>query len=370
MKILFKVILCLSFLNLVACDSVYSDNPTIVSPNQQIIEHSETPTITQTFTQEPTFTETLIPTHTPTLTQTPIPWTPFKMTYKINIDGIGKLWMPVPQNWDEIGMRNIEIIDISPPPDDLYEDVQGNLIAYWYVGYRASTDYSISYNIELAPIHHEINVDLIGEYEKNDYEYKRYTQPSQLIQSSDMTVIKLASQIVGDEKNCYIQAQLIHRWVSTNIRGGGEARDVLSVLENRVGAGCGSTSSTFVALLRALGLPARILGGFEIVNYGNFSVGEYCWPKDENFGIHVWAEFYLPGYGWIQIEPGDVSGFSGINGHRVILFKGEDIELGHGYPLGTVPSFNMPQQDILTPSFPRTNTMGDTGVWLNVELMP
>jgi transglutaminase-like putative cysteine protease len=53
---------------------------------------------------------------------------------------------------------------------------------------------------------------------------------------------------------------------------------------------CGAQSAYFAALCRAAGIPARAIGGQQMIpGYG---------------GVHIWSEYYLPGYGWI---PNDVT---------------------------------------------------------------
>ncbi|WP_315901830.1 transglutaminase-like domain-containing protein [Methanoculleus formosensis] len=53
----------------------------------------------------------------------------------------------------------------------------------------------------------------------------------------------------------------------------------------------GTQSMLFAAFCRSLGIPARALGGYQMVMAGA--------P-----GGHFWAEYYLPGYGWV---PNDVT---------------------------------------------------------------
>ncbi|HWA82412.1 MAG TPA: transglutaminase-like domain-containing protein [Fimbriimonadaceae bacterium] len=56
----------------------------------------------------------------------------------------------------------------------------------------------------------------------------------------------------------------------------------------RTGMGdCGFFSALFVAACRNIGVPARAVSGL--------TLGTNQW--------HVWAEFYLPGYGWIPCDP-------------------------------------------------------------------
>ncbi len=54
---------------------------------------------------------------------------------------------------------------------------------------------------------------------------------------------------------------------------------------------CGTQSMLFAAFCRSLGIPARAIGGYQMV-------------IAETPGTHFWAEYYLPGYGWV---PNDVT---------------------------------------------------------------
>ncbi len=82
---------------------------------------------------------------------------------------------------------------------------------------------------------------------------------------------------------------------------------------------------------------------------------------DENtLFMHIWSEFFIPGYGWIQSDTSAGNqNFDGINDQRIILSRGEDIVLGYGYPLGSVPFFNAPQVDRMNDSTPPTQSWGN-----------
>lgn len=66
----------------------------------------------------------------------------------------------------------------------------------------------------------------------------------------------------------------------------GAAPDALAALRNGKGE-CGDLSALFVAACRASGVPARPVVGF--------SLGNDAW--------HVWAEFLVPGKGWVPVDP-------------------------------------------------------------------
>jgi transglutaminase-like putative cysteine protease len=257
---------------------------------KEAVELTRTPintkTIAPTFTYIPSLTLTPIPTKT----ATPIPWESYDMKITLKIGGVGKLWMPVPRDWDGIGMTNIKIIEISPTPDDLYQEPQGNLIAFWNVNFRSNQEYSILFQADFTAIKYMINSNSIGKYDTSSLDYQLYTQPTKEIQSSDNTIVILAHQIVGNEINQFEQARLIHRWVSENIKSGIYS-DALKTLEDKAGD-CGGHSNLFIALLRALGIPARSVGGLGT----DYATGQLVSVDTKNGYMwgHIWSEFYLP----------------------------------------------------------------------------
>ena len=96
------------------------------------------------WTQTPKVTYT--PTIIPTPSATPIPWQKYSMTYLVKEGGNGKLWMPAPRNWEGIGMRNVQIIEIFPDPIEQYQDEQGNQIILW--NRNGPKEYSIKFEVE------------------------------------------------------------------------------------------------------------------------------------------------------------------------------------------------------------------------------
>ena len=63
------------------------------------------------------------------------------------------------------------------------------------------------------------------------------------------------------------------------------------------GGKCTDIHSVFVALCRAAGVPAREIFG---IRQGKNDVVDITkWQ-------HCWAEFFLPGYGWVPVDPADV----------------------------------------------------------------
>ena len=97
------------------------------------------------------------------------------------------------------------------------------------------------------------------------------------------------------------KARAIYDWTCENTyrdpdtRGCGKG-DVCALLK-KPGGKCTDISSVFVALARAAGVPAREIFGIRLGKKAE---------EDITGWQHCWAEFYLPGYGWVPADPADV----------------------------------------------------------------
>ena len=123
-----------------------------------------------------------------------------------------------------------------------------------------------------------------------DPELQPYLQPELLTQSDNEEIIKLAKDIIGTETNAYRATRLINQWVFKNIRKefSPDISNAYQTLKTRRGD-CGEHTALTIALLRAVGIPARGLGGIAYV------------PTMSGFGYHAWVEVYVGR--WLQIDP-------------------------------------------------------------------
>ncbi len=125
-----------------------------------------------------------------------------------------------------------------------------------------------------------------------------YTKPSETIDSSDEDIIRVASELVKGEDDLYAAVFKIADWTKNNVNynlstlGAEVTKKASWVLQNKQGV-CSELTSLFVALSRAVGIPARVVSGMSYTNSPLFP---------ENWGAHAWAEVYFPGYGWVPFD--------------------------------------------------------------------
>ncbi len=130
---------------------------------------------------------------------------------------------------------------------------------------------------------------------------RRYLEPGAWIPSRDPQVSSLARRITAGRTGILARARAVYDWVVENtrrdpaVRGCGTG-NVPVTLAARSGK-CVDISSVYVALARAAGVPAREIFGLRLGRNAE---------SDITNSHHCWAEFYLPGTGWVPVDPADV----------------------------------------------------------------
>jgi transglutaminase-like putative cysteine protease len=183
----------------------------------------------------------------------------------------------------------------------------------------------------------------------NPSDYVEYLRPNKLGPING-EVKKLSDTITAGSKTVIQKAKAIYDWTCENTYrdpktvGCGQG-DVCALL--RVPGGkCTDISSVFIALCRAAGVPARELFSIRL---GKQAV------EDVTTWQHCWAEFFVPGYGWVPADPADVRKamlvekldqkdpktreyrnffWGGIDPYRVVISSGRDRVPGCGVRTG------------------------------------
>jgi len=137
-------------------------------------------------------------------------------------------------------------------------------------------------------------------------DFKQYLGPSPLIESGHARIKAIAKQLGEGQSKAWPHVRAIYDWVRKTIRYQKDAPLTGCVEAIDKGSGdCNQLTSTFIAICRASGIPARTV-----------RIPAHCYP-----------EFYLHddrGHGhWFPAEASGTEAFGGILTHSPILQKGD-----------------------------------------------
>lgn len=226
----------------------------------------------------------------------------FTMNFDLSSQPAGqevRLWIPYP-----VSNRNQQISQLSYSGDFTEAAVytEGNdqtpmLYARWDAA-APSRKLTLSFHAERNEIADRDLPTTEAAWDPADYaEYLGATRLGPI----DKGVRTLAKEITAGKTTVEAKAKAIYDWICVNMfrdpktHGCGRG-DVCTLLKTK-GGKCADISSVFVALARAAGVPARDVFGLRQGKTG---------PTDVTTWYHCWAEFYLPGHGWVAVDPADV----------------------------------------------------------------
>lgn len=150
--------------------------------------------------------------------------------------------------------------------------------------------------------------------EVTDESLQRYLRPEPLIESDADEIVAMARSIVdplaGESSDRWTVTEAIGRWTFRSIRYRiAETPSALAALRNREGD-CGPHATLTVAMLRSLGIPARLVGGLM-----------YTPSFGGSFGQHAWVEVHLGEAGWFAFDP-TTGEFDRLSATHLKLFEG------------------------------------------------
>lgn len=215
------------------------------------------------------------------------------------VDQEARLWIPYPVSDGDQNISGMQIngnhAEAAVYTDTVYKTPM--LFVRWEKGTEAP-HLSLTFQAERREV---IRQDFPArEAAWDPADYALYLAPTSLAPFNEQ-ITTLAAQITKGKTGVLARALAIYDWTVENTyrnpdtRGCGKG-DVCKLLQDP-GGKCADISSIYIALARAAGVPAREVFGIRL---GKKETQEITtWQ-------HCWAEFYLPGYGWVPVDPADV----------------------------------------------------------------
>ncbi len=210
-----------------------------------------------------------------------------------------RLWIPYPMSDENQDITDVNI-NGNYASTGIYRDARfanNMLYAEWK---EAGKERVLTYSFNIKR-KEQITKDFPKkEMSISENEFSKYLEPTSSCPTGGK-VKKYADKITKGKKTIRAKARAIYDWIvdnmhrDPNVKGCGFG--IVETLLETKGGKCADIHSVFVALARASGVPAREVFGIRI-------------PKgkegDMTKAQHCWAEFYLPGYGWVVVDPADV----------------------------------------------------------------
>jgi transglutaminase-like putative cysteine protease len=260
---------------------------------------------------------------------------------------------------DIVGTNNtqdVKFSEISPSPESITRDENGNLVAKFSLPANESGEIVIK---GINTVKNLKGVDLAKAGKLTDLKPEMVatlTKPAQFWEVDAPEIQKVAQELKGNETNIYNLILKTYQYVVSKIDysevkrfGLNERQGALKTLQGGA-AVCMEYSDLFIALMRAEGVPARAAFGY----------GYDTRVGNENDTAHQWAEVYLPGLNsWLAVDP--TWGESGVEviGGNLNHFYTYVATLDPDTPapvsasfFGTLPSINVDKASITAVSTP------------------
>jgi len=132
-----------------------------------------------------------------------------------------------------------------------------------------------------------------------------YLKPTELVQSSDAAIIRLARQLAAGAGNEHDAVMAVTNWVADNIKYtfNPPQYDAAYTLTTKSG-NCQNFAHLSIALLRSLGIPARIVGGITLKDSWKVPIdARNSIVQSMGQGGHAWLEVWFPDLGWLPYDP-------------------------------------------------------------------
>jgi hypothetical protein len=221
-----------------------------------------------------------------------------------------KVWLPLPLNQDTLFQRTLgHEWQGNPSASSMRRLPDGTLEVF--LGEWQGVDaphLQLKTIVTTADRHFDVTRRTVAP-EREDI-LRQNLQASRLI-PNDGLAHQLGERIIGRIKDPVAQARAIYDWVAENaiydpaIQGCGTGDIRRQFIAGEYGGRSADINGLFVAICRAVGIPARCVYGLRVGPSRLFrSLGLSA--GDATRMQHVRAEFYIPGYGWIPVDPSDV----------------------------------------------------------------
>jgi len=133
----------------------------------------------------------------------------------------------------------------------------------------------------------------------------QYLKPTEFVQSDSGEIGSLSRELTRDAKTEYGAVTSVMEYVADSIKYSYNppVSDALYTLHARTG-NCTNMAQLSMALLRAAGIPVRMVGGTSLNKQWRIPIDDYKQIiQTMGQGGHAWIEVYFPDLGWLSYDP-------------------------------------------------------------------
>ena len=243
----------------------------------------------------------------------PSEWRTYEITTTVNLkgkSGPARFWLPLPLNQDTLYQRTLGHSWTGNPANAGMRRLPDGDLEVFHCEWPDAGDAKLQLTtlVTTADRHFDVTKRTVAP-ERDDI-LRRNLQASSLI-PNDGLAYQLGERILGRIKDPVAQAKAIYDWVVDNtiydlsLPGCGTGDVRRQLISGQYGGRSADINGLFVAICRAVGIPARCVYGLRTGSsrlFRNLGIA----GDDASRGQHVRAEFYVPGYSWVPVDPSDV----------------------------------------------------------------
>lgn len=198
-------------------------------------------------------------------------------------------------------------VKITPEPSSVSDDVDkfGNKFKKLkWENTNADINVLITFNASIKSELH--SMESLAQFPLNNMsqQERMFLSPTSLVQSDNQEMISIAKQLTANSKTENEAVSAILNWVSDNVKYiyNPPQYDAIHTLKTGTG-NCQNFAHLSMALLRAAGIPARIVGGISLKRQWKVPIENGYLVQDQGQGGHAWMEIYFSDLGWLSYDP-------------------------------------------------------------------
>ena len=194
-----------------------------------------------------------------------------------------------------------------PQPDgkEEYIDKRGNkVIKLSWKKPRTSIKTAISLTAYNKTILQKLNTNTPFPLGNIPEEIKPYLTATKQVPSTDPAIVAKAKQLTTGARTEFDAVQRILTWVIDHMHYVLTPKDYSALYSFKTGKGnCQNYSHLSSALMRAVGIPSRIVNGITLKKPYTVNMGKRKLTLKMAEGRHSWIEVYFPNLGWVPFDP-------------------------------------------------------------------